>query len=119
MKIDFIRNKLNEPLMIIDTPTPPYYAVIFTSVKTDLVDGYQKMNEKMNKLVSVQEGFLGVESVGENKGITISYWKDLNSIKIWKDNIEHSKAQYLGKSKWYKSYKIRIAKVEREYGFNN
>jgi len=99
------------------TPTIPYYAVIFTSKRTEGDNGYSKMAARMFELASKQDGFLGLESAKEDLGITISYWKDLESIKHWKNNSEHLTAQELGKSTWYKSYKVRITKVEREYEF--
>ena len=99
-----------------NTPTPPYYAVIFTSHRTDGDKGYNQMSQKMLDLATIQPGFLGVESAREEMGITVSYWKDVGSINIWKENIDHVEAQKLGRNKWYSSYRIRISKVEREYG---
>ena len=64
-----------------------------------------------------QDGFLGVESAREDLGITVSYWKDEKSIINWKANLEHQSAQKTGKELWYKQYKVRIAKVERDYQF--
>lgn len=104
--------------MIAKTPTPPYYAVIFSSIRTEGDNGYSKMGDKMVELASKQDGFLGVESVKEELGITVSYWRDLESIKKWKDNTEHVVAQKKGKTDWYKSFKTRIAKIERDYDFN-
>lgn len=103
--------------LITTTPKPPYYAVIFTSLRKDGDDGYNLMADKMLSLASRQDGFLGIESAREDLGITVSYWSDLPSIKQWKENIEHKEAQSLGKDKWYASFRVRIAKVEREYGF--
>lgn len=100
--------------MLAKTPEPPYYAVIFTSVKTDEDEGYSAMSDRMIALVARQRGFLGFESAREEVGITVSYWKDEASILDWKHNLEHLKAQEKGKSTWYKHYKIRIAKVERD-----
>ena len=103
--------------MIAKTPKPPYYAVIFTSTRTDGDRGYSKMADYMLDLAQQQEGFLGIESVREALGLTVSYWRDLESIKSWKENSEHLIAQEKGREEWYKSYKTRIAKVERDYGF--
>ena len=100
--------------MIAKTPPPPYYAVIFTSTRTNTESGYDTMGQKMFELAHQQKGFLGVESV---TGITISYWKDLESIKKWKENTEHQEAQQKGKAEWYQSFKTRICKVERDYDF--
>ena len=75
------------------------------------------MADKMVELASKQDGFLGVESAREETGITVSYWKDLESIKNWKENTEHSIARKKGRTEWYQSFKTRIAKVERDYEF--
>ena len=101
---------------IANTPKPPYYAVIFTSHRTEGDNGYGKMAAKMVELASGQPGFLGIESARQDVGITVSYWTDLDSIRKWKTNIEHQKAQKLGSEKWYSSFKIRISKVERDSG---
>lgn len=104
--------------LIANTPATPYYAVIFTSVQTNVEDGYGDMAQKMLDLAADQPGFLGVESARESLGITVSYWRDLDSIKNWKAVADHREAQKLGREKWYSSYKIRISKVERDYGFH-
>ncbi len=104
--------------MIATTPPAPYYAVIFTSVRTDTDDGYSLMAKRMTDLAKTQDGFLGMESAREEIGITVSYWKDLDSIKKWKHNAEHTLARDQGRDIWYESYKTRIAKVENDYGFH-
>jgi len=101
---------------IAKTPMPPYYAVIFTSLRTEADNGYGETASRMADLASMQPGFLGVESAREDIGITVSYWSDIESIKHWKDNIEHKEAQRLGRKKWYTSFKTRISKVEHDYG---
>ncbi|WP_035318983.1 antibiotic biosynthesis monooxygenase family protein [Brevibacillus laterosporus] len=102
---------------IAKTPQPPYYAVIFTSERTDGDKGYTEMAEEMEKLASVQPGFLGVESARDGLGITISYWESLEAIQKWKQNERHLIAQRRGMSDWYLRYKTRVCKVERDYGF--
>jgi heme-degrading monooxygenase HmoA len=104
--------------MIAKTPNPPYYAVIFTSIRSAGDNGYTEMAEKMVKLAEQQDGFLGVESAREEIGITVSYWKDLDSIKKWRDNYEHSIAREKGKDIWYNVFKTRISRVDRDYGFS-
>jgi heme-degrading monooxygenase HmoA len=104
--------------VIAATPHTPYFAVIFTSLRTDGDNGYGDMADRMVELAAQQPGFLGVESAREGVGITVSYWQDLASIKAWKMNAEHLVAQQTGRSDWYTQYKTRIAKVERDYGFD-
>ena len=104
--------------MIARTPEPPYYAVIFTSTRTEADHGYAAMSDRMIEMAEKQPGFLGVEDAREEDlGITVSYWKDLESIKNWKHHAEHSIARQKGREEWYKSFKVRIARVERDYEF--
>ena len=102
--------------VIAQTPKPPYYAVIFTSIRTSVDEGYADMAKRMVELASQEPGFLGIESAREEVGITVSYWQDMLSIQRWKANVEHREAQKLGHEKWYASFRTRICKVEREYG---
>ena len=102
--------------LIAKTPKPPYYAVIFCSHQNQDLEGYAETAARMLELAAMQPGYLGVESVREDLGITISYWTDLESIKRWKAHAEHRVAQTMGREKWYSSYKTRIALVERDYG---
>lgn len=103
--------------MIANTPKPPYYAVIFTSLRTEVDNQYEDMADQMVKLAEQQDGFLGIEFARDGVGITVSYWRDLESIKNWKENAEHTVARNKGRSEWYSAFKTRIAKVERDYGF--
>ncbi|MHA7878903.1 MAG: antibiotic biosynthesis monooxygenase family protein [Saccharospirillum sp.] len=99
-----------------NTPNPPYYAVIFTNQRTEGDHGYAEMAKRMAMLAAEQPGFLGMESAREGVGITVSYWESLEAIRRWKANAEHQQAQRLGHQQWYASFKVRVARVEREYG---
>lgn len=102
------------------TPKPPYYAVIFTSIRTDVEEGYRELNDHLFNLVQNQDGYLGYESFrnANGFGVTISYWRDHDAMKKWKHLADHVKAQEEGRKKWYKHYKIRICKIEHDYEFN-
>lgn len=90
--------------------------MIFTSERTDGDNGYQVMAARMVELALMQPGFLGFESARESVGITVSYWKDLDSIRNWRISLDHQEAQRLGRETWYSAFKVRIARVERDYG---
>jgi heme-degrading monooxygenase HmoA len=102
------------------TPTPPYYAVVFSSVRTsDDPSGYEATAQRMVELAREMPGFLGIESVrgADGFGITVSYWESEESIRKWRLQSEHVIAQSQGRTRWYASYELRICKVERAYGF--
>ena len=98
-------------------PPPPYYSVIFSSLRTPSERGYDIMAARMIELAAQQSGFLGVESARNTDGfgITVSYWQSLEAIAAWKTHAEHKVAQETGKRDWYAHYALRIAKVERAY----
>ena len=96
-------------------PEAPYYAVIFSSTLADDAEGYSTMADRMVALAREQEGFIDVESAArttEGFGITVSYWRDLG-----KAQSEHAAAQRMGRDAFYRSYRLRVARIEREYGF--
>ncbi len=104
------------------TPVPPYYAVIFTSTRTDVDADYGHTAQRMVELAAQQPGFLGVESArnhvgNDSLGITVSYWDSLEAIKNWRQQAEHTLAREQGRAVWYGSYKLRICRVERDYGW--
>lgn len=94
-----------------------YYAVIFTSIRTGTDDGYAEMGAWMEELARQQDGFMGMDSARNEVGITVSYWRDLESIQAWKRHADHLVAQEKGRTHWYERYTIRICRVVREYGF--
>ncbi len=103
--------------MLAQTPEPPYHAVIFTSLRSDDLRGYAALAERMEALAAAQPGYLGHESVGTEVGsITVSYWRDAEAAAAWKGVGEHLAAQRLGRERFYAAYKVRIARVERDYG---
>lgn len=101
------------------TPDPPYYAVIFTSVRTPAdAAAYEAMAERMVELAREQPGYLGVESARgpDGLGITVSYWTSEEAIRAWREHAEHQVAQSQGRREWYAQYELRVARVERAYG---
>ena len=98
-----------------------YYAVIFTSEQHEDAAGYDDMAERMSQLAAQQPGFLGMESARSTGGlgITVSYWRDRESITHWKRNAEHQAAQQLGREKWYRNFRLRIARVVSDRQWRN
>lgn len=102
------------------TPEPPYYAVVFTSLRTGDDDaGYAAMAAEMESLAATQPGYLGIESARDPAGlaITVSYWSSPEAIRAWRTHADHLGAQRLGRQRWYAAYQLRVCRVEREYGF--
>ncbi len=102
-------------------PQPPYYAVIFSSRRSDRDEaGYAAMAQRMAELVSSQPGFLGAESTrgADGFGITVAYFDSEDAIRGWRQNAEHAAARAQGRSDWYEHFEVRVARVERAYGWD-
>lgn len=109
----------NQPTLS-ETPAPPYWAVIFTLIRTpDDPEGYAATAAEMWQLVREQPGYLAMDSVygADRKGITVAYFADEEAIRAWRANAKHRVAQKKGREKWYEAYRIRIAKVDRDNRF--
>lgn len=104
-----------------ELPQPPYYAVIFSSRRREHEgdDGYDDAGARMFELVQGQPGFLGAESTrdGEGFGITVAYFESEEAIRAWRDHVEHAQTRARGRAAWYERFAVRVAKVERAYGW--
>ena len=100
------------------TPDPPYWAVIFTSLRNRQPgDKFDETDEHMTALAAQQPGYLGMETAYADVGITVSYWSDEEAIAAWRRNAEHAFAQYEGRTRWLDAYELRVARVERAHSF--
>jgi len=101
-------------------PAPPYYAVVFSSQRREGDDGYGAAADRMVELAREQPGFLGVESTrgADGFGITVSYWQSEEAIRAWRRHAEHTATREQGRARWYGHFEIRVAKVERAYGWD-
>ncbi len=110
------------PPSLARTPKPPYWVVVFTSIRSPEDDeGYAQTADEMVRLAAEQPGYLGVDSVRDASGvgITASYWESEEAIRAWKAVADHQTAQRHGKEKWYRAFEMRIGRVERAYSFGD
>jgi heme-degrading monooxygenase HmoA len=106
----------HDDTLIASTPEPPYVAVIFSSVRNPGDNGYAETADAMLALAREQHGYLGFESARDGLGITVSYWRDEDAARAWKQVAEHLVVQRRGRDSWYLDYRVRVATVFRDYG---
>lgn len=92
-------------------------AVVFTSTRTsDDDEGYAAAAARMQELARLQDGFLGIDSVRDpdtRRGITVSYWRDEESARAWRQVAEHLEVQRIGHQRWYTEHCVTVAEVIR------
>lgn len=66
------------------------------------------------------DGFISVERftslVEEGKILSLSFWRDEDSVKRWRTHLEHRAAQRAGRGGVFRDYRLRVASVFRDYG---
>ena len=100
------------------------YAVIFEVYPTkNGKDEYLKIASNLKEFLQNREGFISIERfqslVDENKLLSLSFWEDEKAIEIWRNLFEHRIAQDRGNAEIFQDYRIRVAKVERDYTKEN
>jgi heme-degrading monooxygenase HmoA len=107
------------PVAPVKAYDPPYYAAVFTTVRTQDQSGYSETSALMEDLVKDVPGFLGMDHAQTpgGLGITVGYFRDAGALTQWRSNAEHRAAQKRGQAEWYQSYTLHVAKVERSHGF--
>ena len=95
-------------------------AVIFEVIPTEEGKSeYLKIAAKLRSFLENRDGFISIERfqslTEEGKILSLSFWRDENSIAEWRNVLEHRNAQKKGKGFLFRSYRIRVAEVIRDY----
>lgn len=96
------------------------YAVIFEVIPSQQgQDEYLQLASGLRSFLENRDGFISIERfqslVDDNKLLSLSFWRDEESIATWRNLLEHRLAQQKGKDALFQSYRIRVAEVVRDY----
>lgn len=86
--------------MFAKTPEPPYYSVIFVFRTTGVdMDEYAETSARLMEKARKIDGFYGEDAVKTEGGncITVSYWRDEEAIRQWRDDAEHTATRKIGR----------------------
>jgi len=69
------------------------------------------------------DGFISIERfsslVEEGKVLSLSFWRDEESIEAWRNLEPHRLAQKQGRGGVFENYRLRVANVSRDYGMSD
>lgn len=69
------------------------------------------------------DGFISIERfqslTDENRILSLSFFRDEEAVKAWRNLEAHRSAQAQGRSGVFKNYRLRVASVLRDYGLND
>ncbi len=96
------------------------YAVIFeVKPKASGKEEYLAIASELRGILQDQEGFVSIERfqslAEEGKILSLSFWEDEEAISRWRNDLQHRAGQRTGKDSLFYSYRIRVAKVIRDY----
>ena len=82
-------------------------------------DGYPEMADEMEDLARQMPGFVDVKAFKADDGerLTVVWWQDEETLKVWREQVRHRLAQRLGREKWYEYYTLEVAQVVRQNVF--
>ena len=80
---------------------------------------YMKLVDTLREDLAKAEGFISLERFESitNKGkfVSLQFWQDEESVRKWRNLQRHREAQKKGRGGIFKSYRLRIAEVTRDY----
>lgn len=83
-------------------------------------DAYLGIAAKLRPLLDGIDGFISIERfqslVDPNRILSLSFWRDEEAVKAWRNTEEHRQAQLAGRGGIFAGYRLRIAHVVRDYG---
>jgi len=82
-------------------------------------DAYLGIAAELRPLLDGIDGFISIErfqSLDPNRVLSLSFWRDEEAVKAWRNTEEHRQAQKAGRGGIFAGYRLRIAHVLRDYG---
>ncbi|MEE2760199.1 MAG: antibiotic biosynthesis monooxygenase, partial [Pseudomonadota bacterium] len=84
---------------------------------------YLEIADELRNQLENLDGFISIERFqslnDEDRIVSLSFWRDETAIANWRANADHRQAQTVGRHELFKSYRIRIAEVLRDYSLTN
>lgn len=85
-------------------------------------EAYLGIAADLRPLLDGIDGFLSIERfqslTNPDKVLSLSFWRDEEAVKTWRNGAEHRAAQDAGRRGVFADYRLRIASVVRDYGMN-
>ncbi|WP_220711023.1 antibiotic biosynthesis monooxygenase family protein [Enterobacter cancerogenus] len=80
---------------------------------------YLQLAATLKPLLADVDGFIDIERfqslTTDGKILSLSWWRDEDAVRSWKQNLCHKAAQAEGRESIFTCYRIRVAQVVREY----
>lgn len=80
---------------------------------------YLQLAAELKPLLADIDGFIDIERfhslTTDGKILSLSWWRDEEAVRRWKQNVFHQAAQREGREAIFTYYRIRVAQVVREY----
>lgn len=99
-------------------------AVIFeANSHLDKQARYLEIASELRPLLERIDGFIAIERfqslLEPGKILSLSWWRDEESVLAWNKNVFHQEAQAEGRESIFSYYRIRVAHVFRDYSSEN
>jgi len=97
------------------------FAVIFeVEPKPGRERDYLDIAAALRPEVEAIDGFISIERFEslshKGKLLSLSFWRDEDAVKRWREHAEHREAQARGRNEIFADYRITVVSVARQYG---
>ncbi|TPK41334.1 antibiotic biosynthesis monooxygenase [Mesorhizobium sp. B2-5-4] len=83
-------------------------------------EAYLSIAADLRPLLDGIDGFISIERfqslADPNRILSLSFWRDEEAVKAWRNTEEHRQAQKTGRGGIFAGYRLRIAHMVRDYG---
>ena len=98
-------------------------AVIFEVEPADgRRDAYLDIAAQLKPTLEQMDGFISIERfeslTSKGKILSLSFWRDEAAVAAWRRHEEHRVAQRAGRGGIFRTYRLRVAAVVRDYGMD-
>lgn len=86
-------------------------------------DAYLGIAADLRPLLDGIDGFISIERfqslTDPDKVLSLSFWRDEEAVKAWRNTEEHRQAQKAGRGGVFRGYRLRIGHIVRDYGLDD
>jgi heme-degrading monooxygenase HmoA len=99
-------------------------AVIFEVwIAPERQQDYLAIAARLKPELEKMDGFIAIERFqslsDQEKLLSLSLWRDEESVRAWRNHAEHRQAQRAGRESIFSDYRLRVVSVLRDYGMKD
>ncbi len=99
---------------------PLIVVLFFSRLTPEAGEEYVATDQRLMEMARSAPGFVDAKSftAADGERLTVVWWKDLETLRAWREDPVHREAQAKGRALWYRYYDMEVAEMVRESHFS-